>query len=42
VSVAPYVAAAYLAVLGLFGVWATIMMRHTRRRRRQLDELERR
>lgn len=41
-SAVPYVAGAYSGVLGLFAVWVVIMLRHTRRRQRQLDELERR
>jgi hypothetical protein len=42
VSAAPYVVGAYAGVFCLFGVWGAIMMRHARRRRRELDELEQR
>jgi hypothetical protein len=42
VSAVPYVVGAYAGVFCLFGLWVSIMMRHARRRRRELDELEHR
>ena len=41
-SAVPYVVGAYAGVFCLFAVWVSIMMRHARRRRRELDELEQR
>ena len=41
-SAVPYVVGAYAGVVCLFGLWVAIMMRHARRRRRELDELEQR
>ncbi|HEY1276901.1 MAG TPA: hypothetical protein VGF25_18480 [Thermoleophilaceae bacterium] len=41
-SAVPYVVGAYAGVACLFVLWGSIMMRHARRRRRELDRLEQR